>query len=271
LALALGGGAARSLTHIGVLRVLEEGSVPIRSIAASSGGAIFGAAYAAGGPLDAIEAVALQADWRALTRFAFSRRGLLETGGLEKQIRSVVAAERFEDLKIPLRVVATDLNTGERVIISSGDLLSAVMASCAIPGVFLPVERDGRLLVDGGVTCNIPTDIARDMGPWLVMAVDANADIRGIGNSYNFLQVIVHSVYSMRRNLTEYYLSQADFVVTPPMKGIGWQDLDRSSEVIESGRREMERRLPDLKKLLRPRGLMSLWGPANTEGSSRQR
>jgi NTE family protein len=266
LALALGGGAARSLTHVGVLRVLQEGAVPIRAIAASSGGAIFGAAYAAGSPIDAIESAALQADWRALIRFAFSRRGLLEMEGLKKQILALVEAERFEDLEVPFRVITTDLNTGERVVLSEGDLLSAVMASCAIPGVFLPVEREGRLLIDGGVSCNIPADVAREMGPWVVMAVDANADISGIGRPYNFLQVIAQSIYSMRRNLTEYYLAHADLVVTPPMEGIGWQDLDRAGDVIESGRREMERRLPDLEKLLRPRGLVSLLGKAKTSG-----
>lgn len=262
LGLALGGGAARSLTHIGVLRVLENEGIAVRAIAASSGGAIFGAAYAAGRSLDDIEKEALAASWRTLTRFAFSRRGLLETAGLESRIRNLLAVERFEDLELPLRVIATDLNTGGRVVLSKGDLISAVMASCAIPGVFLPVERDGMLLVDGGVSCNVPADIVREMGPEVVLAVDANADVRRINESYNLLQVIVQSVYSMSRNLTVYYLAHADLIVTPSMKGIGWEDLGRAAEIIESGRREMQRRLPELKKLIEPRGLTSFLGLA---------
>jgi len=255
LGVALGGGAARSLTSIGVLRVLEEEGIAVAAIAASSGGAIIGASYAGGYPLEKLEELAGPLTWRGITRFAFSRRGLLSLDGLESLIRDLVPVERFEDLSIPLKVIATDLDSGERVVISTGDLVSALLASCAIPGVFLPVEREGRLLVDGGVSCNVPADVVRDLGCRVVLAVDATAGIRRLGEPYNLLQVIVQSVYSMSRHLAKHHLNHADVVVAPEMKGIGWEDLERSREVIEFGRQAMREKLPSLENELRRRKL----------------
>jgi NTE family protein len=255
LGLALGGGAARSLTNIGVLRVLDEEGIPVDGVAASSGGALIGAAFAAGYPLEKLEELAVSIRWKGITRFAFSRRGLLGLDGLGAVIRELVSVERFEELELPLRVIATDLDTGERVVISSGDLASALLASCAIPGVFTPVEREGRLLVDGGVACNVPADVVRDMGCRVVLAVDATAGMRRLGEPYNLFQVVVQSVYSMSRHLTRHYLTHADVVVAPVMKGVGWEDLDRSDEVIEHGRRTMREKLPALEHALDRRGL----------------
>lgn len=243
------------MAHIGVLHVLVEERIPVEAIAATSGGAIIGAAYAAGTSPARVEEEALQLTWRGLTRLAFSRRGLLGLDRLEAVVREIVPAECFEELEVPLQVTATDLNTGERVVMSRGDLVSALLASCAIPGVFLPVERDGRLLVDGGVSCNVPVDLAREMGAKVVLAVDATAGIHRLGEPFNLLQVMVQSIYSMSRQLTQHYLAQADLVVAPEMRGIGWEDLDRAAEIIETGRQHMAHHLPTLKKLLRWRGL----------------
>jgi NTE family protein len=258
LGLALGGGAARTLTHIGVIRVLDEENIPIDAIAASSGGAVIGATYAAGCSPELLEATACEITWRGLTRFAFSRQGLLGLDRLEDLIRTLIRVERFEELELPLRVVATDLNTGDRVVISEGDLISALLASCAIPGVFLPVEREGRLLVDGGVSCNVPTDVVREMGSKVVMAVDATAGIQRLGEPFNLFQVMVQSLYSMSRHLTRHYLAHADIVVAPEMKGLGWEDMNRGAEIVECGRRAMVQQLPALHKALRSRGLTKL-------------
>lgn len=251
LGIALGGGAARSLTHLGVLRVLAEADVPVEAVAGTSGGALVGALFASGRSLDIVEAEALRTSWRDLTSFAFSRRGLFGLGGLESRIRDLLKVDRFEDLPVPLRVVATDLDSGERVILSEGDLVSAILASCAIPGVFLPIERDGRVLVDGGISCNVPVDVARDMGSRVVMGVNATAGIQHLGKPFNFLQVVVQSIYSMSRHLTAHYLDLADLVVAPEMKGVSWESLDQTSQIIESGRQEMLRKMPLLMTLLR--------------------
>ncbi len=252
LGLALGGGAARSLTHIGVLQVLVANGIRVSAIAGTSAGSIIGAAFAAGADPDVLEREAAALTWRSLARPAFSRRGLLSLERLEALIRKVVPATRFEDLPIPLTVVATDLNTGERVVIDQGELVSALLASCAIPGVFLPVERGGRLLVDGGVSCNVPADLARDMGGEVVLAIDPTKGVLRLGEPLNLLQVISQSVYLMSREVTSQYVAGAELVVAPELPGVSWQDLNQAPEIIETGREEMRRSMPELERLLRP-------------------
>jgi NTE family protein len=173
---------------------------------------------------------------------------------LEDLIRKIIPVSRFEDLSIPLQVVATDLNSGERVVIDEGELVSALLASCAIPGVFLPVEREGRLLVDGGVSCNVPADLPRAMGAEVVLAIDATKGVLRLGEPLNMLQVISQSVYLMSRQVTRHYVAQADLAVAPQIPGVSWQDLNKAPEIIETGRSEMRRALPELQSLLRPPG-----------------
>ncbi len=252
LGLALGGGAARSMIHIGALQVLVAEGIRVSAIAGTSAGSIIGAAFAAGAHAEDLEKEAAALTWRSLARPAFSRRGLFALERLEALIRKIVPVARFEDLSIPLKVVATDLNTGERVVIDEGELVSALLASCAIPGVFLPVERGGRLLVDGGVSCNVPADLPRDMGAEVVLAVDATKGVLRLGGPLNLLQVISQSVYLMSRQVTSQYVAGAELVVAPQLAGVSWQDLGQASEIIETGRREMRRSMPELERLLRP-------------------
>ena len=252
LGLALGGGAARSMIHIGALQVLAAEGIRVSAVAGTSAGSIIGAAFAAGAHAEDLEKEAAALTWRSLARPAFSRRGLLALERLEALIRKIVPVARFEDLSIPLKVVATDLNTGERVVIDEGELVSALLASCAIPGVFLPVERGGRLLVDGGVSCNVPADLPRDMGAEVVLAVDATKGVLRLGEPLNLLQVISQSVYLMSRQVTSQYVAGAELVVAPQLPGVSWQDLGQASEIIETGRREMRRSMPELERLLRP-------------------
>jgi NTE family protein len=261
LGLALGGGAARSLTHLGALEVLVGEGIQIACLAGTSAGSIIGAAFAAGVSLEALETESVQLTWRALARPAFSRRGLLGLGRLRELLERILPVGRFEQLRVPLQVVATDLETGERVVMGEGDLLSALMASCAIPGVFLPVEREGRLLVDGGVSCNVPADLPRAMGADVVVALDATRGVLRPGGPINMVRVISQSVYLMSRQVTERYLSHADLVVAPEIPGVSWQDLGKAPEIIEAGRREMRKALPELTRLLRERGWRRWWTP----------
>ena len=240
------------MIHIGALQVLVAEGVRVSAIAGTSAGSIIGAAFAAGARAEDLEKEAAGLTWRSLARPAFSRRGLLALERLEALIRKIVPVARFEDLSIPLKVVATDLNTGERVVIDEGELVSALLASCAIPGVFLPVERGGRLLVDGGVSCNVPADLPRDMGAEVVLAVDATQGVLRLGEPLNLLQVISQSVYLMSRQVTSQYVAGAELVVAPPLPGVSWQDLGQASEIIETGRQEMRRSMPELERLLRP-------------------
>lgn len=167
LGLALGSGAARGLAHIGVLKVLEEARIPIDVITGTSMGAFIGAMYAAGVPVVQMEKVALEIDWFSMARLldpVLPTSGLTDGKKLVSFMAELLPARAFSDLRMPLAVTATDINTGEAIIIRQGDLLEALRASLAFPGIFLPVRFGNRLLVDGGLCNPIPTDVAHTLG-----------------------------------------------------------------------------------------------------------
>jgi len=174
LGLALGSGAARGLAHIGVLKVLEEAEIPVDIIAGTSMGAFIGAMYAAGVPIEYMENAALEIDWRSMARLldpVLPTSGLTDSKKLASFMAELLPARDFGDLNRPLAVTATDINTGEAVIIKQGDLLEALRASLAFPGIFSPVRFGQRFLVDGGLCKPIPTDVARHLGADKVIGV----------------------------------------------------------------------------------------------------
>ena len=171
LGLALGGGFARGLAHIGVLKVLEENQVRIHHLAGTSVGSLIAGAYASGVPLTEIAAVAGRVEWKDFGQWTLSRMGLATNQRLEAFVRRTFRALRFEDLKIPLAIVATDLLNGRAVVFTSGPLGLAIRASCAYPGLFLPVAYEGGWLVDGGLVSEVPTCVARDQGAEVVLGV----------------------------------------------------------------------------------------------------
>ena len=174
IGLALGGGAARGLAHIGVLKVLEQADIPIDIIAGTSMGAFIGAMYAAGVPIDHMEKAALEIDWRSMARLldpVLPTSGLTDSKKLVSFIAELLPARDFEDLNRPLAITATDINTGEAVIIKQGDLLEGLRAGLAFPGIFSPVRFGQRFLVDGGLCKPIPIDVARHLGADKVIGV----------------------------------------------------------------------------------------------------
>ncbi len=175
--LALGSGGARGAAHVGVLKVLEREGVKISAIAGSSIGAMVGGAYAAGIPLSRIEEEWLTTSRTRLLRSflpTFPRTGLSSGAGLRRYLREILGEVRIEELPIPFAAVATDLDTGEAVVLRSGPLVEAIRASTAIPGVFQPVRWEGRLLVDGGMVEPLPVRVCRELGAEVVIAVDTN-------------------------------------------------------------------------------------------------
>lgn len=179
IGLALGSGSARGLAHIGVLRALDEAGVAVAAIAGSSIGALIGA-IAASGRLSDVEERFLAFDWRAIAGLldpVFPRSGLIDGHRITEFVRAHVPAARIEDLPIPFRAVTTDLTSGQEVVIASGDLIEAVRASIAVPGIFTPVRSGARVLLDGGLVNPVPVSVVRAMGVDAVIAVDLNHDI----------------------------------------------------------------------------------------------
>lgn len=174
LGLALGSGAARGLAHIGVLKVLEDAEIPIDIITGTSMGAFIGAMYAAGVPVAEMERAALEIDWIKMAKLldpVLPTSGLTDSNKLVAFMAQLLPVRDFEDLHHPFAVTATDINTGEAIIIKQGDLLEALRASLAFPGIFSPVRFGQRFLVDGGLCKPIPTDVARHLGADKIIGV----------------------------------------------------------------------------------------------------
>lgn len=177
--LALGSGSARGLAHIGVLRALEEAGITVHVVAGTSIGALIGAVHAAG-RLDSLAATFRTLDWRRIVSFidvVLPKSGLIDGVRIAALVREHVPSATIEALALPYAAVATDLTTGEEVVIRQGDVIEAVRASISVPGIFTPVRWNSRILVDGGLVNPVPVTVARALGADLVVAVDLNQGI----------------------------------------------------------------------------------------------
>ncbi len=175
LGLALGGGGARGMAHVGVLRVLEREGIQVHCVAGTSVGSLVGAAYAAGLDADALLEMALRIRWRDIARPVWPRQGFISFARLETYIVNLLGDLTFAELQRPYAAVAADLITGEEVILRRGRVAPAVRASCSVPGIVVPAEIEGRLLVDGGIVNNLPISVARELGADVVVAVGLGA------------------------------------------------------------------------------------------------
>lgn len=273
--LVLSGGAARGLTHIGVLKALEEQGVIIDAIAGTSMGAVVGGLYAAGYSVSELEQLATGLDWQQALSDAppradipFRRKqddrdflvkqklsfrddgslglplGLLQGQNLalllEKLFARAGAVEDFDQLPIPFRAVAADIATGETVVFADGHLALAIRASMSIPAVLTPVEVDGQLLVDGGISNNIPVDIAREMGVDRVIVVDIGSPLATTESLQTVFNILNQSVSLLTRRNSEAQLATLqphDILIQPPLTGFGITDFARAEGMMDAGYR----------------------------------
>jgi NTE family protein len=250
IGLALGGGFARGFAHLGVLQVLEQHHVPISCIAGTSVGSILGAAYASGAPLARIIATCRTLRLRDIARWRVSRLGFASNHRLGDLIERVFEARQFEDLQIPMAVVATDLNSGEPVVITHGNLIDAIRASCAFPGLFEPVEIGTRCLADGGLVAPVPTRAARDLGAEYVLGVSVGVQDGYCGTPSNIFQVVSRAVTAAQKHQHEVWERHADLVLRPDVQSLAWDDFERADEAIEAGATAARSALPRIQKFL---------------------
>ncbi len=251
--LALGGGAARGLAHIGVLSVLEERGIPIDYIAGTSVGSVVGALYAAGVPLRDIRLASEKVRWHHLLRLTVPREGVVAARGLEDYLDRLIGGRTFEQLAIPFAAVCVDVITGDVVVLREGRVADAVRASCAIPGIFSPVRRDGRLLVDGGLLNNLPSDVVRAMGADVVLAVDVNGDPPPTRVPVGIFQIVMRSIEIMQRAGCVARKETADLVIRPKLETWSLIDLDHQKDYIECGRAAAQQALgPVLEQNIMP-------------------
>ena len=238
IGLALSGGAARGMAHVGVLRAFTENNIPIDCIAGTSAGSLVGGAFATGMPLDQIEEFGRKLRWRDIGRMTVSRMGVQTNDRLEQFLRDRLPVTRFEDLRIPFAAVATELKSGAAVILRDhGDVPFAIRASCTIPGWYVPVtDEQGRQLVDGGLVAIIPSSVARSLGADIVIAVDVNAEgAKFIGSTSSVIGVVLQSMLVVQKTASHYQLSLSDYVIKPKVGHIRWDEMGRGDELMEAG------------------------------------
>lgn len=256
IALVLGGGGARGLAHIGVLKVLDEEKIPIDMIVGTSVGALVGALYSAGEPVSRIETIGQSVDWNNLADVKGSslvkliiHEQLLSAEKLEHYLNDKIGPKRFSDLPIPFACVATDLMSGERLIMRDGEVAIAARASATIPGIFAPVEYRHRFLVDGGIYDNLPTDVAKLLGADIVIAVAVQADISK-HNVDNVFMTLTQAIYIQGRVLDEGRMKEADILIRPQVGDVSAVDLGRSAECIDAGIASARQAMAELKLTL---------------------
>lgn len=250
IGLALGGGSARGFAHIGVLQALDEAKVPIGIVAGTSAGSLVGAFYAAGLSPWKMQEIALKVkDIDILDFSAGKQRGMIAGVALKVLVNNYLSDLPIEKMPKRFAAVATDLATGDKVILRRGDPGSAVLASCSIPGVFVPTRLDGRELVDGGLTSPIPVAVARQLGADTVIAVDV-----GGGPSskprVGLYEIILQSFAIMGRSLAELESKGANVLIEPALDRFDSSDFSVRKEMIEAGYLAGQKALPSIKRLM---------------------
>jgi NTE family protein len=250
IGLALGGGFARGFAHLGVLKVLEQHRIRVSHIAGTSVGSIFAGAYASGAPLARVLATSRTIRFRDIARWSVSRLGLASNHRLADVIERVFDSRHFEDMKIPLAVVATDLASGDPVIFRQGPLVEAIRASCAYPGLFEPIQIGTRWLADGGLVAPVPTQAARQLGARLVLGVSVGTQDGSRNAPKNIFQVVARAVSAAQKHQLDTWERHADLVIRPNVQDISWDDFGRASEAIEAGEIAARLALPRIQQLI---------------------
>jgi NTE family protein len=246
IGLALSGGAVRGAAHVGVLRVLEEAGLRPAVIAGTSVGSIVGAACAAGRSMLEMERVFTDLDWFSLVRPTLRlKRSLMDTRRLGRFLRTKLELTTFDALQVPFAAVTCDLNSGETVPLTRGDLVQAIRASSALPGLFPPERVEGRLLVDGGIVENLPVRVARDLGADLVLAVDLLPTGDRNQRVGNLFEIWHRSVYLMVRG-NHPACEAGCHTITPRIADFSFTDFGEVPELVLRGEEAARAALPEI-------------------------
>ena len=251
LGLALGGGAARGFAHIGVIQVLEENGIKPDLVVGTSAGSLVAAFYASGKTGAQLQWLADTMDESQLTDWTipFMSRGMLRGEALGRYVNSQLNGAKIEDLKMPLGIVATDLQTGDGILFRRGDIATAVRASSAVPSVFEPVRIGNKDYVDGGLVSPVPVRSARQMGADIVIAVDISSRPEDAKTS-DMLKVLLQTFSIMGKSISQLEMAQAEVVVRPALPDVGSAEFTARQKSIEAGRAAMRLALPALKAAL---------------------
>jgi NTE family protein len=243
--LALAGGFARGIAHIGVLRVLREADIPVDVVSGTSVGALIATGYCAGTSLETMERVARETKFTDFGRWAPSWLGLATNNRLEQFVERMTPVKRFEDLQKPLAIATTDINLGLPVYYHGGPIGPPLRGSCAYPGLFVPVKFDGRTLVDGFLTALVPIEGALMLGAELIIAVYLEA--ASIEEPRTFTEVLSRSFTIIQKHADLEWRKEADIIIEPDVTPFLWDDFSKTSELIRAGEEAALKALPAIR------------------------
>ncbi|HBK67998.1 MAG TPA: esterase [Firmicutes bacterium] len=249
IAWALGGGGARGFAHLGVLKVLKEENIPVDALSGTSMGAVMAVLFAAGTDLKYLSALATSISWEKFVDLRFPRYGLVEGKRIIPLIRLLTKGKKLEELEIPVRVIATDLLTGEEIVFDQGEIETAVRASISIPGIFTPLPYENRILVDGGVVAGVPVAAAAEMGMDLVIAINVAGELDSEAPRSVF-DILYRTFEIMSKRLDGIQTEKADLVLSPEVGKVGTVQFYRAEECIEKGEIAAREALPEIKRVL---------------------
>lgn len=249
LGLALGGGGPRGIAHIGFLKAMEDNGIKPDFMTGTSVGALVAALYSFDVPLLEQKEYAQSMTWSTITKIKLSRYALVTNENIRLIITHFLGSKKIEDAKIPLAIIACDIASGDKIVLRSGDVADAIMASSAIPGIFAPVKINDRLLVDGGVIENVPISPLPDMGAEVIVASDLMAK-RIKKQPTGVIDIINNSFNIMISHSQQYHSAKTDIVVKPELAELSKVDKETLEKIYEEGRRCGQTHIKNIKELI---------------------
>jgi NTE family protein len=249
IGLALAGGFARGIAHIGVLRAFRDAGIPIDCVAGTSVGALIGAGFCSGVSLEKMQEIGQSTTFADFGRWTPSWLGLATNQRMEKYLARMTPAATFAELKTPLAISATDINAGVTVYYLNGSLAAPLRASCAYPGLFVPIQYEGRTLVDGFLTAPVPVEGALIQGADIVIAVYLEAG--GIENPRTFVDIISRSFNIIQKHTDVTWRQQADVIIEPDVSSFAWDDFTKTPELVAAGEAAAMNAIPEVVAFLR--------------------
>jgi len=249
IGLALAGGFARGIAHIGVLRAFRDAGIPIDCVAGTSVGALIGAGFCSGVSLEKMQEIGQSTTFADFGRWTPSWLGLATNQRMEKYLARMTPATTFAELKTPLAISATDINAGVTIYYLNGSLAAPLRASCAYPGLFVPIQYEGRTLVDGFLTAPVPVEGALIQGADIVIAVYLEAG--GIENPRTFVDIISRSFNIIQKHADVTWRQQADVIIEPDVSSFAWDDFTKTPELVAAGEAAAMNAIPEIVAFLR--------------------
>lgn len=247
--LALSGGSALGISHIGAIKALLEHKIPIDCVSGTSAGAIVAVGLAFGIPTKKMVELSRNLSWSNISKFGYSRFGLNSNEPVSEIIHEMIGRARIEDAQIPLAIIATNIDTGEKAVLKKGSVAEAIMASTCLPGLFVPVKIRGKKLVDGGLVENLPLSPLKKMGAEVRIGVNLG-HWRTYKKTRSVIDVVTNSYGILIKPQSFMTQHQAEVLIEPHLEKFSPSDFDKIAELMEAGYRATKLAMPEIRKQL---------------------